>query len=262
MAPKVSVVTINRNMVGQLSRTIESVLCQSHPEMEFVIIDGASTDGSQDVVRKYSDRIAYWISEPDAGIYDAMNKGVQAATGDWIIFMNSGDNFLDADVVRDMFSVDVSDCDLVYGHAVWRQAGIDTIWVAEPLDVLPFRMNCSHQSLFARRELMLRHPFERNLLVSDYAFLVKAWRNGARFKSRDRIVSVATAGGLSDRRRFRSLWQRTQILRRHGLMTPALATRYAGMLLLQPAMGFVKSLLPARLRGVILRMHAKGHKRG
>lgn len=92
--PKVSVVTICYNSVQFIEKTIQSVLSQTYPNIEYIVIDGGSTDGTKEIIEKYSSRISYWCSEKDRGIYDAMNKGIRKATGEWINFMNSGDCFV------------------------------------------------------------------------------------------------------------------------------------------------------------------------
>ena len=88
---KLSVITINFNNRDGLRKTIESVVNQTYNDFEYIIIDGGSTDGSVDVIKEYADRIDYWVSEPDKGIYNAMNKGIDVAKGEYCIFMNSGD---------------------------------------------------------------------------------------------------------------------------------------------------------------------------
>lgn len=87
---KISVVTVCYNAADTIEKTMLSVLNQTHHDIEYIIIDGGSTDGTVEIIRKYADRIAYWVSEPDKGIYDAMNKGIKVATGEWINFMNAG----------------------------------------------------------------------------------------------------------------------------------------------------------------------------
>ena len=90
---KFSIITINYNNKDGLEMTINSVLGQSFQGFEYIIIDGGSTDGSIDIIKKYESRIDYWVSEPDNGVYNAMNKGIRKATGDYINFMNSGDAY-------------------------------------------------------------------------------------------------------------------------------------------------------------------------
>ena len=91
---KISIITINYNNKSGLEKTIESVLQQTYDNIEYLVIDGNSTDGSKDVIKKYKHRISYWVSEPDSGIYNAMNKGGTKATGDYLLFLNSGDVLL------------------------------------------------------------------------------------------------------------------------------------------------------------------------
>lgn len=92
-SPKISIVTVCFNAVKSIEETMLSVLNQTYPNIEYIIIDGGSTDGTVDLIKKYSNRLAYWVSEPDKGIYDAMNKGIDIATGDYINFLNAGDEF-------------------------------------------------------------------------------------------------------------------------------------------------------------------------
>lgn len=99
---KISVVTVCYNAVETLEETMLSVLHQTYPDIEYIIIDGGSTDGTVDIIKKYADRLAYWVSEPDKGIYDAMNKGIDIATGDYINFMNAGDKFYQHNTVASL----------------------------------------------------------------------------------------------------------------------------------------------------------------
>lgn len=92
---KISIITISYNNVIGLEKTIQSVINQSFQDFEYVVIDGGSNDGSKEILEKYSDKISYWVSEPDKGIYNAMNKGITAAQGEYLIFINSGDHFFD-----------------------------------------------------------------------------------------------------------------------------------------------------------------------
>lgn len=101
----ISVVTVCYNAADTIEKTMLSVLNQTYHDIEYIIIDGGSTDGTVEIIRKYADRIAYWVSEPDKGIYDAMNKGIKVATGEWINFMNAGDEFVDEGVIEKLFRI-------------------------------------------------------------------------------------------------------------------------------------------------------------
>ena len=98
----ISVITVCYNAENNLERTILSVLNQTYSNIEYIIIDGGSTDGTIDLIKKYADKITYWQSETDKGIYDAMNKGIQKATGEWINFMNAGDLFSSTTILQQM----------------------------------------------------------------------------------------------------------------------------------------------------------------
>src|SRR3954466_2879098 len=188
--PKVSVVTVNFNMADQIAGTLDSVLAQDYPNFESIVIDGGSSDGSREIITSYGERLAYWVSERDRNLYDGMNKGVRAASGDWILFMNSGDRFADAHVLSAMFAEDHADADALYGHHVrcYPELGIDRVIHAEAPDVLPLRMHCSHQSLFMRREILLNRPFALNMLAADYDAILSAYIDGRRFKPVDCVV--------------------------------------------------------------------------
>ena len=115
---KVSVITVCYNAIRGIEKTIQSVISQSHDDIEYIVIDGGSTDGTIDVIQKYRDKIAYFVSEPDGGIYDAMNKGIKAATGEWINFLNAGDVFASKDAIMISMSIDTDGIDVIYGDSI------------------------------------------------------------------------------------------------------------------------------------------------
>lgn len=113
---KISIITVCFNAVGVIEKTILSVISQTYNDVEYIIIDGGSTDGTLDIVKKYENYIAYWISEPDSGIYNAMNKGVKYATGLYCNFMNAGDFFINEKVLENIFTSNRNE-DLISGIA-------------------------------------------------------------------------------------------------------------------------------------------------
>ena len=114
---KLSIITVNYNDAKGLERTILSVISQTKHNFEFIVIDGGSTDGSIDVINKYERHIDYWVSEPDGGIYQGMNKGLRQAQGEYVNFMNSGDCFHSTDVLERIFALD-TDADIITGTHV------------------------------------------------------------------------------------------------------------------------------------------------
>lgn len=118
MNPKISVVTVCFNAADCIEKTILSVINQTYKNIEYIIIDGGSTDGTVDIIKKYADCIDYWVSEPDKGIYDAMNKGIKVATGEWINFMNAGDCFGNMNILQQMEKEITSDIRILRGNII------------------------------------------------------------------------------------------------------------------------------------------------
>ena len=121
--PKISVVTVSYNAVTTIEETILSVVNQTYKNIEYIIIDGGSTDGTVDIIKKYADRIDYWVSEPDKGIYDAMNKGIVKSTGEWIHFLNAGDVYLNTHILEDCircFNEKKVKADVLYGDVICK----------------------------------------------------------------------------------------------------------------------------------------------
>ena len=113
---KITIITVSYNAATSIEPTILSVINQTYPNIEYIVIDGGSNDGTVDIIKKYQNKISYWVSEPDKGIYDAMNKGIRMATGDWINFMNAGDTFFCDTSLNLLFIPEPeSDIDIIYG---------------------------------------------------------------------------------------------------------------------------------------------------
>jgi glycosyltransferase involved in cell wall biosynthesis len=253
--PKISVVTVNFNMAGEIAGTLDSILMQDYPNLEVVVIDGGSTDGSRDIIGGYSPRLSYWVSERDCNLYDGMNKGVLAATGEWMLFMNAGDRFMAANVLSRVFNKPHDDADLLYGHHIRRYAeqDIERIMLAEAPEVLPRRMFCSHQAMLMRRQLLVDRPFSLDLLIADYDAILAAYVSGKRFKPVDHLIAIITQGGRSDRHRFRALRERVMLVSRCGLMTPAVRLYYSWLYVRVVLVLILKSILPRTLISSILR---------
>lgn len=171
---KLSVITINLNNRDGLALTIESVINQTFSEFEYIIIDGGSSDGSTEVIKKYSDRISYWISEPDNGIYNAMNKGVTAAKGEYCNFMNSGDCFHNQNVLKKVFQNGQLE-DIIIGKAKTPQRII--LPPSNPtFSYFYTRKSINHQAAFIKRTLLQKYPYDEiNFkIVSDWKFFYDA----------------------------------------------------------------------------------------
>ena len=204
--PKVSVVTVVRNSARTLQEAIDSAHRQDYPRLEHLVIDGGSTDGTLDIIRGNAARLASWTSEPDGGIYDAMNKGVARATGDWVVFLNADDAFYDAGAVRAVFAGAGPALEgklVVYGDSMLRfDHGPPRLRRSKPLRALRFKMPFSHQGAFVRTELLRRRPFDTHFrLAGDYDFFrdVYARYGDGAFLSSPVCVNYFRVGGATYR---------------------------------------------------------------
>lgn len=171
---KYSIITINYNHAEGLRRTIESVVNQTCKDYEYIIIDGGSTDGSVDVIKEYADKIDFWVSEPDKGIYNAMNKGIDHAHGEYLNFMNSGDCFYALTVLEEVKPLLTAD--IVSGTL---SVSAQNRTITPPNDDISLMTlmgrDIQHQSTFIKRELNTRIKYDDNLkIVSDWKFFVEA----------------------------------------------------------------------------------------
>ncbi len=179
--PLITVITVSYNSVSVIEDTIESVLKQTYPRIEYIIIDGGSRDGTVDIIRQYEKSISFWISEKDSGVYHAMNKGIDRATGEWLIFMNSGDRFYSETILSQVFEHEYKS-DIIYGAVELDYGFTKIIKRPYPLECLPLHMCFSHQSCFVRTDLMKKTKFDTNYsIVADYAFFLEQYKKGNLF---------------------------------------------------------------------------------
>jgi len=200
--PALSVITINFNNALGLEKTITSVISQTFKDFEYIVIDGKSTDGSKDILEKYTNHITYWISEKDTGVYHAMNKGIEKATGTYLLFLNSGDYLYNSSVLKSVFEKKYT-ADILYGDMMIvdktniqkhmkmpryvgaRRLFFDTVW---------------HPVSFIKRELFLKYGKydESYKIVSDYEFFVRVivGENSSR-KKIPFIISIFDTSGMS-----------------------------------------------------------------
>jgi glycosyltransferase involved in cell wall biosynthesis len=210
--PKLSIITINYNNLEGLKRTVESVVNQTWQEFEYIIIDGGSTDGSKEIIADYQKRITYWVSEKDNGIYHAMNKGINKSTGDFLIFMNSGDVFYN-DTIIDVLVSELKNTDaIVYGDAVLRNGKKNT----ERIQTHPEKLNFSYfykqticqQACFIKRSLFdtIFYFNENYKITSDWEFLIYAiYIEKVQTRKIDVLISIYDTSGISGNPDFRQI---------------------------------------------------------
>lgn len=202
----ISIITINRNDRKGLLKTIQSVVCQTVPPDEFIIIDGASTDGSAELLKEYSANISYSVSEPDKGIYNAMNKGVKVAKSEYCIFMNSGDCFSGPDVIQRLKDSG-KEADIICGNARILE---NPPRIKRPFEEISLRElykgSICHQSALIRTRLLIEHPYDETLkIVADRKFFLQTLiMDGVSYGTVDIDVVDYDINGFSARNRFES----------------------------------------------------------
>lgn len=204
----VTIITVCRNHAKELERTIRSVESQTWQEKEYLVIDGASTDDSLDVIKAHEASITRWVSEPDQGIYDAMNKGVKMAQGEWVIFMNAGDTFAGDDTLQRVFGNPL-DADVIYGDVIKGEL----VKKAEaPRNA--HRMFYCHQSAFVRTRCLREFPFDiRHRMSADFKQVKQLYLSGKTFLQLDFPVANFDTQGVSNKNRSAGLYDNIQVIR-------------------------------------------------
>lgn len=190
-SPRVSIVTVVRNDAPGLARTLASVAAQDYANRQMVVIDGGSTDGTLETLRQHATVIDIWVSEPDEGIYHAMNKGVALADGEWLLFMNAGDEFAGADALSSAVAVTDPGVDVVYSDWIYRE---DSALAKADFD----RMNIRHQSVLYSKSLHMvfgLYVVGRGVTISDYVFFLSVSKR--RWAYCVRPISICDKAGAS-----------------------------------------------------------------
>lgn len=229
--PKLSVITIVYNNVQDIERTLLSVINQTYPNIEYIIIDGLSTDGTVAIIKKYESRIGKFISEKDEGIYDAMNKGLALATGDYVLFMNSGDEIYANDTVVNVFAT-ADDADIYYGETEMingegQSLGQRRHKAPQMLSVQSFKygMSVSHQAIYIKRSLS--GPYDRKYqLSSDIDWILQAIKKAKTIVNVHQYVAKYLVGGMSKKRHRQSLNERFAIMKQHYGLVPTVFNHF------------------------------------
>lgn len=225
--PKLSVITVVYNNVRDIERTILSVLGQTYNNIEYIIIDGLSNDGTLQAIEKYKNRVSKFISEKDKGIYDAMNKGLAIATGDYVIFMNSGDEFYDGETVAAVFAT-TDDADIYYGET--QMIADDGQSLGQRRHKAPakftwkgfkYGMSISHQAIYIRRALT--EPYDSKYQLSaDIDWIIRATKKAKKIVNANRYVAKYLVGGMSKKRHRQSLQERFDIMKQNYGLIPTI----------------------------------------
>jgi len=210
---KISVITITLNSAHDLKKTMVSVLGQDYPQIEYIIIDGGSTDGTLEVIKTNAGHVACWISEPDRGIYDAMNKGLAKATGEWVNFMNAGDVFNNDHVLSAVFNHDPGDAAVLYGDSIARYLAFNAWRKARSPEDLWKGMFCCHQSMFFRTSLIKNEGYRTgDCFSADYEMIHRLYHAGKTFRYIPETIAVFDTRGISNMQMVKSARSNLEIL--------------------------------------------------
>ncbi|MFD1629054.1 glycosyltransferase family 2 protein [Pseudopedobacter beijingensis] len=219
-SPILSVITVVYNDEKNIERTIKSILRQTYPHIEYIVVDGASNDNTLNIINKYKDQIAKIISEPDKGIYDAMNKALKIASGDYLLFMNSGDEIYADNTVSDLFSL-IPDADIYYGETEMindkleslgrrrHQAPDNFTWKG-----FKYGMSICHQAIYAKRSLADYYDNEHYQLSADIDWILNIAKKSKKIVNANVYVAKYLVGGMSKKKHWQSLKERYRILRK------------------------------------------------
>ena len=202
--PKLSIITVTLNDSKGLKKTIESVVSQTFTDYEYIVIDGGSTDGSVEIIKQYAEKITYWISEPDKGVFQAMNKGIQRANGDYCLFMNSGDCIYSQNTLYNIFSKQKEyDVDFMVGSAIIVTSRNKKVRIKiPPLKITAKHLIAAplcHQSTFIKTNILKLNPYDENLrIAADWVHMFQEFVFGnASYLKLNEIVSTFDNGGIS-----------------------------------------------------------------
>ena len=191
---KVTVVTAVLNDAGHIEQTILSVISQTDIEIEYIIVDGGSKDGTLELIGKYKDKISLLISESDRGVYDAMNKGIKYSTGDFVYFLNSGDVLLNPSILSKIKLEEIKERNaIIYGNVVVAYGNIEALEKPRPFfnSKMKFKgIGICHQSMFFPGELIRNEKYDLSYkIAADYDLVYRLWRKGTEFLYRDITIA-------------------------------------------------------------------------
>lgn len=222
-APILSIITVCFRAKDQVRATMENVLKQTWTQFEYLIIDGKSDDGTVDLLAQsvsvFADSgISFrYVSEPDHGIYDAMNKGVRMAKGQWLLFLNAGDLLAGEHVLEQIFEKPAN-TQIIYGDTLCIYQGNTRLYPALPLDHLTYEMAFCHQSAFIRRDLLLEHPYDVSYKVcADHQFFLSMYLQKKVFEYHAFPISIYEIAGYSDKNKMLSHKEKERMQKELGI---------------------------------------------
>jgi len=240
---KISIITVCRNNEAGLKKTINSVISQIYQNIEYIIIDGRSTDGTASLVANYKENFPItFISEPDDGIYDAMNKGVKLSSGDWLNFMNAGDTFYNQDSINQAIPFLKDGFNIVYGNTEIIYEDFRTI-KDEPKPHKLWQGRIPHQSSFIKSSTMKKYGYNKNnKIVADLEFFMSVYYNGGKIKKINQTISSFAKDGITEKMGEQVILDAYKTVKK--FKQSLVVDIYYNILKIKP---FIKRLLPKKI---------------
>ena len=223
--PVVSVITVVYNSEKLLERTIENILSQTYHNIELIIVDGGSKDGTLEIIKKYNDRISYWVSEKDNGLYHAMDKGLQLATGDYVWYINSGDLIFDNTTTEKIFAENRTDADIYYGDTLYVNGNYEPIGLRNDItnkklpaqlsvDSFQYGMVICHQAFIMKRSVAARYDLQYKY-VADYDWEIACTKNAKTAIHTNQVLAKFLTEGFSTKHRKASVKEKYKVMIKH-----------------------------------------------
>ena len=217
--PKISIITVTYNAVKTIEETILSVINQTYENIEYIIIDGGSTDGTIDIIKKYEDQISYWVSEKDKGIYDAMNKGIDIATGDYVYFLGADDILINCEIIKVLCNKvkcekpDIVSCGVM---GVMEKNSLQKFYFNKGRNIID---GLPHQGFFIKTKYMKNLKFNlKYKILADYDFVLNCFTRGLKFQFFDIPICFYSLNGFSSKDKYNFEFERKEILSKYGMI--------------------------------------------
>lgn len=253
---RVSIVTICLNEEKNIKQTLESVLEQTYTNIEYIIKDGESTDRTNEIIKQtlenYNGKEIKYIIQKDTGIYDAMNQAIDFCTGDWVIFINSGDSLSNNIIIERIFgNKDYTNVDVLYGDVFMCDAQEECIWEAD-ITKLPYKMPFSHQGCLIRTNLVKDEKFDTNYkIAADFEMILNFYIRNCRFLYTNQIISVFKLNGISSTNFFNKEKEHYRVLKIHGITNLTITLKYYVSLCIACIKNFIEKKFPCNIKAYL-----------
>lgn len=222
---KLSIITVCYNAENTIEKTIKSILEQTSTEFEWVVVDGKSTDRTNEIIKEYIFKFEQkgvkvnYQSEQDKGIYDAMNKGAQRAIGEYLTYMNADDLYYQKDSIEQVITtLENTSADIIYGDTCFIKPNEQYIEKAKAIETITYHIPFCPQSAFVKSELQRQLQFDTQFRISaDYDFFLRAYLNGTKFQKIDQVIAYFTFGGASNKNLIKTYKEDVAVKVKNGL---------------------------------------------